>query len=303
MVENTTLFEYEFKEKEKLNFIIGLKDKNLLGLIGYIKSNSGEKPTIWPSLWKVVPNLKDPLLGIKLFKFLREKIEKEGFLALGANKQTLELYKFLKIQTGVMKHYYLLNPNRKDFKIAHIDSFLSLESLENVEEYQFRKIDGNNLESLENFFDKKQCIPNKDLWYIKKRYLDYPIHLYELYFFKSKDYQGLLVGRTVEYNESRIFRIVDLLGDQEILLYLKELKAKLFRELDYEYIDFLCYGFSNEIMKNAGFRERIEKDRNIIPNYFSPFVLENTDIYFFVDNLKQFRLTKADGDQDRPNVT
>ena len=50
----------------------------------------------------------------------------------------------------------------------------------------------------------------------------------------------------------------------------------------------------------AGFSERTEDDTNIIPNYFSPFVAENIDIYVR-SPYENTLFMKADGDQDRPN--
>ena len=40
--------------------------------------------------------------------------------------------------------------------------------------------------------------------------------------------------------------------------------------------------------------------KNIIPNYFSPFIRENIDIYIRYND-DSTRFFKADGDQDRPN--
>lgn len=54
-------------------------------------------------------------------------------------------------------------------------------------------------------------------------------------------------------------------------------------------------------MYEAGFVEVNEEDGNIIPNYFEPFVQENIDIW--VDSRDDNSLfTKADADQDRPNI-
>ena len=69
---------------------------------------------------------------------------------------------------------------------------------------------------------------------------------------------------------------------------------------EYEYVDFYCLGFEESYILKAGFTLREENDTNIIPNFFSPFVQENIDIW--VDSSKEGCLFfKADGDQDRPN--
>ena len=72
----------------------------------------------------------------------------------------------------------------------------------------------------------------------------------------------------------------------------------------FEYIDFMCFGFDGEFLKNAGFQKiNIDNNNLIIPNYFSPFIRKNIKINFFADtkHIDQLRIFKADGDQDRPS--
>ena len=72
------------------------------------------------------------------------------------------------------------------------------------------------------------------------------------------------------------------------------------KEKNIEYVDFYCDGIKEEYLMDAGFALLQEKDTNIIPNYFSPYIKENIDIY--VSSTKQGTVfTKADADQDRPN--
>ena len=74
---------------------------------------------------------------------------------------------------------------------------------------------------------------------------------------------------------------------------------------NYEYIDFLCYGFNyNNELINAGFSLLDTRNNNtIIPNYFEPFDKKNVPLYTAYNKTsKNFRQCKADGDQDRPNV-
>ena len=44
-------------------------------------------------------------------------------------------------------------------------------------------------------------------------------------------------------------------------------------------------------------------NENILPNYLTPPLFENTEYYYFTSCPDQFVLFKADGDQDRPNLT
>ena len=51
--------------------------------------------------------------------------------------------------------------------------------------------------------------------------------------------------------------------------------------------------------ETAGFEEQID-DKNIIPNYFGPFVQKNIDIWTRAQDKKTI-FFKGDGDQDRPS--
>ena len=51
---NKSLFKYEFGNGADLNFILAKDEKgNIIGCIGYIKSNSLDKPDLWTSVWSV----------------------------------------------------------------------------------------------------------------------------------------------------------------------------------------------------------------------------------------------------------
>jgi hypothetical protein len=69
-----------------------------------------------------------------------------------------------------------------------------------------------------------------------------------------------------------------------------------------EYIDFYCAGLNEELVEAAGF-SRVNESV-IIPNYFEPLVKSNSTISYFTDskNIDNFRMYKADGDQDRPSM-
>ena len=100
-------------------------------------------------------------------------------------------------------------------------------------------------------------------------------------------------------------RIVDYYGDESVLndtLY--HLKG-IMDINNYEYIDMYCFGLKEEIILKAGFLKiQDQESKTIIPNYFEPFVQNNICLKFFTDfkDLKNLRVFKADGDQDRPNT-
>ena len=106
--------------------------------------------------------------------------------------------------------------------------------------------------------------------------------------------------REESFSKSKSLRIVDYIGEQGLFSSLGEFLENLVRSENYEYIDLYTCGFEEKYIFSAGFSERTEDDANIIPNYFSPFVAENIDIYVR-SPYENTLFMKADGDQDRPN--
>ena len=309
--KNKELFEYDFREEELLNFIIAKSPNNqILGLIGYIKSNTSNHPDIWASIWKVSSLNKYPLLGLYLLNYLRKKIHYRHFIVSGISKNTIDIYKGLGIQTGILKQAYILNPCKKKFEIAKInnskirgerESHLSKTNyyIEEIKDYEI-------LESYLNSINLKSCIPYKDFNYFQKRFLQHPIFIYQYYgIFSNKCISALIVCRVVTYCDSKCIRIVDYYGKHDKIVFAKPYLLNLLIEYNYEYIDFLQYGFNNDILLSAGFRFLdYEKDDIIIPNYFAPFIRKNRAINFAadLDQSESFTIFKADGDQDRPNL-
>ena len=63
-----------------------------------------------------------------------------------------------------------------------------------------------------------------------------------------------------------------------------------------------CAGLPAAVLEAAGFCERAEGSADILPNYLTPPLYENTDYYYFTSAPEQFVMFWADGDQDRPNL-
>jgi hypothetical protein len=76
------------------------------------------------------------------------------------------------------------------------------------------------------------------------------------------------------------------------------------KDKGHEYIDLLSMGLDEKIIFKAGFSKlNFEQNELVIPNYFDPFIQSNIKIRYFSDtkDLKNLRIYKGDGDQDRPS--
>ena len=157
-----------------------------------------------------------------------------------------------------------------------------------------------NVDELYENFDEasfKLRKPYKDKWYVNRRYFNHPIYKYKLYGILNT---SVLVCREISLNKSKILRIVDILGDPGAIRYVGDDLLNLIHKENYEYIDLYEQKMRDEDLLAAYFVEREEDDKNIIPNYFEPYLKVNKEIWVnrMDDDSYCF---KADGDQDRPN--
>ncbi|GHU44660.1 hypothetical protein FACS1894111_12280 [Clostridia bacterium] len=164
----------------------------------------------------------------------------------------------------------------------------------------------NGIDELDGRFDfeyDKNRIPYKDKWYIKRRYFEHPVYDYMVWALRDKTeaYGGLLFCREVTQNGAKALKIIDYLGDIQLIAGLESAFGKILETENYEYIDLYCAGVEDELLYAAGFSLRTETDPNIIPNYFEPFVQKNIEIRYHTDNDKAL-FFRGDADRDRPYI-
>ena len=286
-------FDYEFSDNS--NFILAKNDDKIVATLGYFDYDN--KGDIWTVIWKNSGKMDD---GLKCLQFLLNASFK-SVSSCGINKKTIPIYEFLGINTGRLKHFYILNQELEEYNIAKISekNIKKIETKEVEDSIEVESID--ELLKLINYQELKKYNFYKSPEYFNKRYFKHPYYKYHI-LVKAKSANSILVYRIVKANGESCIRIMDFLGDEkefnELINYLidKMLKEK------HEYIDIYEVGIEDEILENSGFIERIEKDSNIIPNYFEPFIQKNIEIYYMSNCNSKFRMFKGDGDQDRPSI-
>ncbi len=280
-------FEYEFSDNS--NFVLVKKDDKIVAILGYFDYDN--KGDIFTVIWKSSGKTDD---GLKCLQFLLNAGYK-SVSSCGINKRTIPIYEFFGINTGRLKHFYILNQEIEEYKIAKI-------SKKDIKKVKYEKVNDvievNNIDGLLNL---KNYNFYKSPEYFNKRYFKHPYYKYHI-LVKSKKTNSILVYRIVKENGESCIRIMDFLGNEkgfnELANYLVE---KMFQE-KHEYIDIYETGLEDSTLKNMGFIERTEDDINIIPNYFEPFVQKNIEIYYMSNCKDKFRMFKGDGDQDRPSI-
>lgn len=300
--QHKELFLHEFQEEEKLNFIVARDNDKIVGIFGFIKYNSSQLPDIAGSLWKVDPRVKTPLLGLKMRDYFTKNIPHRFYAAPGAGLQTRDIYKVIKMNWGKMDQFYITNDTIRTFHIAKNPKkgAISHKNTPNVEIKKLKHID-----EIATFdFSQGDIVPQKDITYIKKRFIDFPIYDYDIYYVTdAKRIINIFVCRDIAVKRSHIYRVVDFLGPLDYIADIASFLYQYILKQNYEYVDFVSYGFDKELLLESGFHlVDFASDSVIIPNYFEPFLQKNVPIYCVWNHTQMhFRQCKADGDQDRPN--
>ena len=286
-------FDYEFSDNS--NFILAKNEDKIVATLGYFDYDN--KGDIWTVIWKNSGKMDD---GLKCLQFLLNASYK-SVSSCGINKKTIPIYEFLGINTGRLKHFYILNQELEEYNIAKISekNIKKIETKDVEDLIEVESID--ELLKLINYQELKKYNFYKSPEYFNKRYFKHPYYKYHI-LLKSKNANSILVYRIIKVNGGSCIRIMDFLGDEKEFNELTNyLVAKMLKE-KHEYIDIYEVGIEDEILEDSGFIERIEEDSNIIPNYFEPFVQKNIEIYYMSNCNSKFRIFKGDGDQDRPSL-
>jgi hypothetical protein len=298
---NEEFFQYEHNIQGEVSYVISKDEQDhinaILGYIPYGKRNRDVMTVIWKA-----NHTCDPFLGIRLLQYLTENGSVRIAASPGINKKTRGVYQYLGYTTGKMTHWYRLN-YRDNYKIAYVVN----KEIPIVEEKKhIQLIELKNISDLEEKFDfslyqKSNPKPYKEKWYIEKRYFNHPIYRYNVFGLESssKKIETILVFRNQECNGSNVLRMIDCIGKMDNIEIATTAIDNLTKQYDAEYVD--CYetGLKNELFLNSGWK-KADDSGNIIPNYFSPYLQENIDIYYF-STAPDIVLFKGDGDQDRPN--
>ncbi len=298
-LDEPVFFSYYFEgEEDCLRFALAEEDGRLVALAGYVPSSCCKKPDIWVSFWLADKNCRGA--GLDLMAQMQTLTGCRYMSCNNIRPKTRVFYEFIGFSTGRVEHFYRL-AKREQYQLARVQKterlpvsgFMSLHVLSDVM-------------ALRNCgFSMPQANPYKDLWHVERRYFRYPNQKYLVYAAKAPKGDAsplaLLVVRVIQVEDCCVLRIVDYIGDTQHLPQLGTAIEGLLQEYQAEYIDFYCVGIEPQRLKEAGFTQREEHDtENIIPNYLDPPLFENTEYYYFTSEQEQFRLCKADGDQDRP---
>ena len=309
LARDKEFFQYEFHGQGKINFFLAkaLGSNKILAIQGFIPYGAYPNCHICGVISRVHPDSRIPMLGIELMKKMLEFTKPSSYCGIGTNPKTMVplVKRFFGRSTGIMDQFYILNANIKDYKIAKIldePHRLTSPKFDHSHKFEYRLIAKNEINDVLNKAQVDVRLPKKTYDYLIKRYFENPKYEYKCYkvSISSSKEASLLITREVVYDDAKALRIIDFIGDIEILSYLSQWAALEMKIYNYEYVDLLSSGIDKEILMKSGFNKQQSTSDVIIPTYFEPFIRENIDIYY-EKSAEDMILFKGDADGDRPN--
>ena len=275
------------------------QDGRLLSVAGYITASAAERPDVWVSVWVAAKGHNG--VGLELMNALPQLTGAEVVACNNIRPKTCAFYRFLGWQAQRMPHYYRLAP-KGEYRLAVLHRAdilpvrpdLGLEKVETVDELFALGM------------PPTPHTPRKDTWYMRRRYFHYPHFRYDVWAVRENGrLLAYAVTRTVSAQDTGcvpVVRLVDFVGEDAVLPRIGAALDALLRREKAEYMDCYNAGIPAAVWRAAGFVERLPDDGQIIPNYLTPPLRENTEYYYFTNKPDNFVMFKADGDQDRPNL-
>lgn len=297
----------QYGDTDTINFVLmrAKETHELVGVNGFVAySGEADRRNVSSAITKVKSTLTIPLCGIELIKRFKELVPADNYYSSGTNPKTMVPIgkKIFHYFTGEMQHFYMLNPEFKDFKIADIKNI----HITQCEEYAYQLVNLKSIDEMDSHWDYGKRFFGqgyKSREYLRKRYWEHPVYDYSIWEVtgaKDAGLAGILIGREICAEGRTMFRIVDFLGDLELLGKTGSALRKLMMENGYEYIDLIVGTLPEELLCKSGFVLRATDDVNILPSYFEPFVRKNVVTWYQKSN-QDIVIFKADGDQDRPS--
>ena len=305
LAHDQILFDFQHLENDRLSFAIALdfKDK-IVGVLGYISyDHLKANQDIVMALWKVIPNLSDPFMGIKLIHFIQESVKPKFIHCVGITKNTIGIYKYLGFNTGKLHHYAAFNKNCKKFKIAVPPT--NLKSINESKPYIFT-VTSSLTKSLNklyisSFYKKK--VPYKSRDFFVKRYENHPYFQYRFHEVASENFfKGFIVSRVIKHNGSHALRIIEVVAEDDLIGEIIDEFATTISSSTFEYVDVYASSINNKTFAIKNFEDISSSNDIIVPDHFEPYEKKNIDIHFMTSNKQGTILFKGDGDQDRPSI-
>ena len=211
LVNNDTLFNYYYADGDMTNFYSWIENGEVLAVCGYIKCSREKNSDIWISIWCAKKGKNG--VGLQLMGAMKDLTGANVISCNNIRKNTMPFYTFLGYHPDKLFHYYRL-AKRDVYKIA-VPSGSNIPKSEKIENTALKQhFDIGSIK--ECFVIPAHLKPKKDLWYIDKRFFNYPHYEYKV-FTVEKDCKAvsLVVFRVNNSDEGNVLRLVDYIGEND----------------------------------------------------------------------------------------
>jgi len=309
-------WQYFNKRHEEYNFLLARKSDSgdLLGMVGYIPSYlydysiSDADKFIWLTTWMVRPQSREQGgIGIKLLSTIPIYEGTRNVGTSGNYDSVIPMYKMMKYEIGILDHYFILNRNINEYKIAGVPTDYKSTASKSGQKSKVSIIDQQRFEDCFPSLMQKDSseFPKKTKTFFINRYFKHPVYKYEAMLIESSmEPIACFIFRQSYHDGANVLRIVDGFGDFRKLESINDDIQEFLDERRAEYLDLYCKGIDCDSIIQAGFTPHSIDDEVIIPNFFEPFEMTNRNINYayFNQYSKKYVIFKGDADQDRPNI-
>jgi hypothetical protein len=310
LVTSRTLLDWQHRNPDGgYSFVVARQDGVVIGILGYISTMRFDPAlapdnVVWLTTWKVRDDAGVAGVGLALLQYLTTHEPHAGIGAIGLNPATRPIYQALGYRIGELQHYVLPNADVGRFELATLTA-PPVTARAGAAPLTWRLLaDPNDFERLAGEpVSTGGGVPRKTARYFAARYAAHPFYSYRVFALIDREHAiGLLATRLAEHGGHRALRLVDFLGDADLVARIGSVVQSLLHEHGAEYADVYNTGIDAAAFECAGFR-RVDPDGpEIVPDHFEPFERRNVRLWFTMKAAAGAQLFKGDADQDRPNI-
>ena len=299
------LMDWQYRaEGDQYNCLLALQESELLGVLGYIPTRRydaalAENNVLWLTLWKIRDDCKISGLGLRMLSALQQMEPSAAIAANGINPNHPAMYRALGYRVVELAQHYAVNPGQAR-RLVTQEGDMPLPQLNAGQAISSELTAKNILDASIT----STAIPRKTSRYFLERFLRHPFYRYRVFHLTHASRHALIATRVASHGESRALRIVDFSGDAAVLAESGSSVAAILQGEQAEYVDFWEHGLPPNTLAAAGFGKVEPEGAITVPNYYEPFIARNGRIFCAIKarGTAPCIISRADGDQDRPNI-
>jgi hypothetical protein len=323
VLRNRPLFDWFFlrnKNKEMANLIVAYEGDKLISLLGYLPTKflwgSEVISGVWMAHWMTMEGYRFGIGALLMRKITEMFPVVAGQGASLMNQEIVTKMKFMFLEK-ISKVVYVFNHD----KVLNIFGYRIGKTINcSIEKYGVAKetttITRESFNPNWNLYPSLKYGTLRDSYYLNYRYIDYPFFKYNIFIEGEASSAVVLVARIIETTEGvRVARILEFFfpenesGKKQGLSLVKKC-LNYFEQHNCDYADFYCNSNTHiNLLLDATFTN---ENMGALPSLLDPIDMsrrfQNLELYVSPELKRKypncenaFIVTRADGDQDRPN--